>query len=290
MGVLNDVLQWKKYKEEREAQTANAIPQAVASFIQGRQQQIDNQNSMLKTQIDAAKAGMRIENGQLVQDDSLLNRMGNSLYVLDAQGNIVNQMQMPKGAKTFRQGLTTEDIAERAKVKADASLDLAQRKSSLPTAEMKNLRQQSINALASVESLEQLAQKIPGGYQGMIDLAKGTVSRGKTSPELRSYLKEVKAAAAQIYRAKTGDTRLSDEDAASRAYPLLWNPTEDESVKELSFKRLKEDINTKIALYEDAFLTGGQQETKQQSIPMPSRSKAPKGATGWDSEKGEWVF
>ncbi len=252
MGILSDVLRYKEYQDSQEAQAANAIPAAVNAFIQGRQQQIENQNSLLKTQIDAAKAGFRIENGQLVQDDSLLNRMGNSLYVLDAQGNIVNQMQLPKGAKTYRQGLTNEDVAERARTRADANYELAQKKSILPTAEMKNLRQQSINALASVESLEQLAAKIPGGYQGMVDLAKGTVSRGKTSPELRSYLKEVKAAAAQIYRAKTGDTRLSDEDAASRAYPLLWNPTEDESVKELSFKRLKEDIQTKISLYDSA--------------------------------------
>jgi hypothetical protein len=69
MGVLSDVLQYKARKEAEQAQAANAIPQAVAAFIQGRQQQVENQQKDMLLKINAANAGYAIDpSGQLVLD------------------------------------------------------------------------------------------------------------------------------------------------------------------------------------------------------------------------------
>jgi exopolysaccharide biosynthesis protein len=88
MGVLAEVMRYKERKDAEQAQAANAIPQAVQAFIQGRQQQVENQNSMLKNQIDAAKAGFRIENGGLVQDPTLMDAAQKNVLTIDDQGNL----------------------------------------------------------------------------------------------------------------------------------------------------------------------------------------------------------
>lgn len=48
----------------------------------------------------------------------------------------------------------------------------------------------------------------------------------------KTYLDSIPTAAAGVYRAITGDNRLSDADAASRAKPLFWDPMEDSTVRE----------------------------------------------------------
>lgn len=50
--------------------------------------------------------------------------------------------------------------------------------------------------------------------------------------EHKTYLDSLPAASAGIYRAITGDNRLSDADAAARAKPLIWHPMEPGDVRE----------------------------------------------------------
>lgn len=119
MGILNDVLQWKQYKEQKGAQVANAIPQAVAAFIQGRQQQVENQNSMLKTQIDAAKQGFRIENGRLVQDPTLMEAAQKNVLTIDDQGNLKAVGQVGRRDVVKQLPQSVDQIAEKSKARAD---------------------------------------------------------------------------------------------------------------------------------------------------------------------------
>jgi len=71
MGVLNEVLKWKQYKDQEQAASMQAIPQAVQAFIQGRQQQQKNMMDML--QIDAMLAGKGLRRGPqgFERDESL---------------------------------------------------------------------------------------------------------------------------------------------------------------------------------------------------------------------------
>jgi hypothetical protein len=71
MGVLRDVLEYKARQEAQEAQTANAIPQAVAAFIQGRQQQQQNMIDMLKIDATLAASGLRRTPSGFTRDESL---------------------------------------------------------------------------------------------------------------------------------------------------------------------------------------------------------------------------
>jgi len=74
MSVLDSVLRYKEYKDAQDTQKANAIPQAINSFLQASQTAQTLQNQNLVTQLAAAKQGFRIENGQLVKDPSLISQ------------------------------------------------------------------------------------------------------------------------------------------------------------------------------------------------------------------------
>jgi len=88
-----------------------------------------------------------------------------------------------------------------------------------------------------VNGVENLAKTLPtnmlqAGYQTIG--AKAFFGRGGTS-KTRAYMSAVPAASAGVYRAVTGDNRLSDVDASERAKPLLWDTMEPEDVKEGKF-------------------------------------------------------
>lgn len=102
--------------------------------------------------------------------------------------------------------------------------------------------------IANVENLEQLAEQVPSGAGGMFSIARGAVTRGAFDKETRLYLKQLPAFAAGLYRDLTGDKRLSDEDASARAMPLLWHPSEDESIKKASFENIKKALRSRQKL------------------------------------------
>lgn len=71
MGVLQEVMRYKERKEAQEAQVANAIPQAVQAFIQGRQQQQKNMIDMLQIDAGLAAKGLRRTANGFERDTSL---------------------------------------------------------------------------------------------------------------------------------------------------------------------------------------------------------------------------
>lgn len=97
-----------------------------------------------------------------------------------------------------------------------------------PTADMKNQRTTTKQASALFKDLKTRSEALKGGYEGMGEIAKGAVNRGKgESAKYRTYMSNLPGTAVSLYRAVTGDTRLSDADAQARALPLLWHPSED---------------------------------------------------------------
>jgi hypothetical protein len=91
MGVLNEVLKWKQYKDEQQAQSANAIPQAVAAFIQGRQQAESNQMKMLSVQAELAGKGFKLTPQGIMRDESLTSPLE----------QLVSQAKAAEAAKTM---------------------------------------------------------------------------------------------------------------------------------------------------------------------------------------------
>jgi len=103
MGILNDVLAYKERRDAENNALGNAIPQAVAAFIQGRQQAVENQQKSMLMQIQAANAGFRIDGNQLVKDESLGGTK--PVYGFDkTEGTLKKITDIPKDAVVQQTG------------------------------------------------------------------------------------------------------------------------------------------------------------------------------------------
>lgn len=251
MGVLETILNYKSQKEAQKNADINAIPQAMAQFQAGRQQATDNLIKSLTLQATLAKSGLRLGPGnQLIKDDSL-GLANKPVYTVDSQGNLTQSGSVPAKSVVKQLPLTPEQMGERAKSSAEGRNEA---NLNAPTAEIKNKYSEIVNAEASLQKLKELADKISSsGWEGAVDIATGKVTRGESNPELMQYLKEAKTSAVSLYRAYSGDTRLSDADAESRAYPLLWNPTEGKKLKDVSFSRIADVIGTRRKSYQEQY-------------------------------------
>lgn len=118
--------------------------------------------------------------------------------------------------------------------------NIAKMKSKLPTANQKDQLAKVQNVETLVNDLEKLSDTVPSGYGGLYSQGEAFLTRGNTQTNTVLYNDQRKAIAVAVYRALTGDTRLSDADAASRALPLLWKPDEGEAVKKAKFNSLKQ--------------------------------------------------
>ena len=159
-------------------------------------------------------------------------------------GGFTFKRQVPEDEKLQAIDLRVDEAVKKAKA-------LAEVKAGVPSAQAQKdligVKQQ----LANVDQMEKLAKDIPGGFGGIGSIVLSSVSRGKFSTKTRLYLKQLPAFAAGLYRDLTGDKRLSDDDAAKRAMPLLWNPTEDEVIKKDSFANIKKALLSRIKLIEE---------------------------------------
>ncbi len=122
---------------------------------------------------------------------------------------------------------------------------MAEVKAMVPTIQQKNDLQTAKQQLLNITTLEKKAENLPSGYYGITSIAGGAISRGGKT---REYMKMLPATAVSVYRAITGDTRLSDADAAARAYPLLWHPSEGGDIRKSSFSNIKNLLNARIKM------------------------------------------
>ena len=147
----------------------------------------------------------------------------------------------PKGA-VFRPELPEE--------KQQRAIETAQEKAKIPTADIRNLAKQADMQLLNIETLEKEAQPLPGGYEGITARATAIATRGGQFGNVYMYERKIPAIAAGLYRALTGDNRLSDMDAQQRALPLLWNTSIDTSLKKPMFDFLKNAFKVRKRLLE----------------------------------------
>lgn len=103
----------------------------------------------------------------------------------------------------------------------------------LPTADMRNAGVAATQARVLWEDLKSQSQGLKGGYAGMLEMGKAALNRGAgESGNYSLYTESLPSSAVALYRALTGDTRLSDADARARALPLLWNPSQDVTLRD----------------------------------------------------------
>lgn len=139
-------------------------------------------------------------------------------------------------------GLGLQQQAQNDLIKKELEVE---QKTKVPTVKMREDLRTVDNQIAMLDEMEKSAQDIPGGWEGILNSAVGIASRGKDVfglnkvDETRLYNSNKPALAVSIYRALTGDTRLSDADAKARALPLLWDTSEDDVIKASKFKFLK---------------------------------------------------
>lgn len=103
-----------------------------------------------------------------------------------------------------------------------------------------NLIESQKNQLDSIEKLVNTSGS--SGAKGFGRDLLSKVTLGNIAPELRLYDQNRPATAVSIYRALTGDTRLSDSDAKARALPLLPVPGEPKEVQQNKINYLRAGI------------------------------------------------
>lgn len=155
-----------------------------------------------------------------------------NIYVQGNDGAPVKTGEVESGAKVFKAALTPDEITARTQARVDV-----QAKS--PTADIKMQKLGLESQIQNVDLMEKEASQLKGGYSGMAEIAKATITRGEQGSKEMMYMKKLPAMSVSLYRAMTGDTRLSDADAQARALPLLWNPTLSPKLREPMFNDTK---------------------------------------------------
>lgn len=85
-----------------------------------------------------------------------------------------------------------------------------------------------------VKGVQELGNTLPTDlFSASVGTLGATKGYGRFGTEQhKTYLDALPTASAATYRAITGDNRLSDADASSRAVPLFWHPMEPETVRQ----------------------------------------------------------
>lgn len=122
MGVLDQVLAYKKQKDAEATADISAIPQAAMLYQQARQQQFENQIKSLTAQAQIAKAGYKVgPDGKLVKDESLAAM--NPVFTIDDQGNLTQAGAVPKGGVVKQLPQSVDTITKKAEAQRQATVD-----------------------------------------------------------------------------------------------------------------------------------------------------------------------
>lgn len=172
--------------------------------------------------------------GQSFQPNSRLEEMAKS-----GKGGTPRFMQDENGNMVPLPGI----LVETPQQKMD-------RKQSGSTSDQKNALQANQSAAIVFGELQRMSQGLEklGGYEGLAIKSGNVLTRGKANPQVEAYKSFMPAAGVSLYRGITGDTRLSDADAASRAYPLVWDIGTDGAVKGIKEKNIQNLLSARNIL------------------------------------------
>lgn len=98
------------------------------------------------------------------------------------------------------------------------------------------------NQLQQLREIRKMLGDVPGGITGGIESLTSKATYGAIGGKAKQYNDLKPSIATKIYRAMTGDTRLSDADAASRAYPLLPSLAEPLELREAKIRNLEKNL------------------------------------------------
>lgn len=302
MGALEAVLALREEKERRNAATADAISQGfqgfVNSFVQARKARQEEEMMGLtreKYRIDELVALGTLEKQN--RETALLSQfLGDG----SQSGGF-----KPKGISVG--GVTFEDpefTRQEKQMQNDMAIELERQKKAIqgPGAESGKvaLAQESIKNIEDVKKILFPTGKAESFERG---IAFKSNLPGNTVPILRNIMPDVAPLSEkgqEVFRKmgaslsarqliQTGVAARPEETAklvAQFAPNMASNP-----------KAALDGLNELQSFYEEylntvdptgAKLSGI--SGKKQQVSLPSRSSAPKGAKGWDTEKQEWVF
>lgn len=286
MSILNDVLEWKKYRDSEQAASLNAIPTAVQAFITGRQQQVENQNALLKNTIDAAKAGFRIEGGQLVQDPSLMEAAQKNVLTIDDQGNLKVAGQVGKRDVVKQLPQSVDQIAEKAKARGDVQKSYFQEGE---ITDIRNLNDLKTNLSTMRKDLSELGIELGKGgeiEEETIDSPFGPISLPARFNLASQYMKDPKYTAAknkmervfQSYRKVVTGAQASDREL-KMLRPLVASFKDRPEVFFANLANMEEEADTLLASRFDMYDAFGRDTSKLRELYTPSKSEAKESAS-----------
>lgn len=293
MGILNDVMQWKKYKDEQNAQSAQAIPNAVAAFIQGRQEAETNQLKMLAINAELAGKGLRITPQGITRDDSLtspLEQLVSQAKAAEAAktmgdrglwNSLTGQSSQQSPTQTISQPTQQNDVADVSQMQAP-EIDPFTGK---PTTS--GVRQEAINKQIEAQGLERakteakniekvkgmeaiegdlesllgLYNKIPEKLKGPIEgRLLGTPAKALgINKELNTYEDSRGLVLANISREFGGEKGVLTDRDIKRIEDAFPNKTDTKEIAEQKIKFIRDFVGRKIDVK-----TGGKGESVKQ--------------------------
>lgn len=152
-----------------------------------------------------------------------------------------------------------------------------------PTADMRNQGISASQARILWDDLKGQSEGLKGGYPGLLEKSKAIINRGSgDSANYKLYTDSLPSSAVALYRALTGDTRLSDADAKARALPLLWEPSEATDLRDKKNNFIDRMIGAREKLLGSGKYADG-------VIPLNDIKKAAKDespvSSGWSKDK-----
>jgi len=323
MGVLSDVLAYKRQKDADEMKDILAIPTALQTFTEARKQANDTMMQQLALNVTAAGHGLKIgPDGSIVRDESLktdleklierskvaeaAKLMGNRQLYEDVTGtsSVGNQADplldttpaKPEEAgplsgieapeiDLFTGKPTSKGLQQEAKNKLIQQEQEQSLKKKVPGAQQQADLIEAKNAKSLLTQMKDDAKKLPSGYGAIWQNIVNFFTRGETNAELVTYNDSRPAAAVGLYRTLTGDKRLSDNDAKSRALPLLWDSDEGGKVREKKFKKLM-----RMASAREKLVAAGQYTVDENGQFITPLSEVEKEAENFDDDASSERF
>ena len=220
-----------------------------AAQIQNQKQQLaqQQQQNQAENQLNAGRyLGMRSVPSQdmarMSQENQMSSNPNRGSMMQIGQQSFVPDSRLTELAQSKRGGgmprfIQDEDgnMVQIPGILVETPQQKMDRKAASPTADQKNALMANQNAYVLFNQLKDMSSNLQniGGWEGIAVKGGNVLTRGKLNPEAKAYADFMPAAGVSVYRGITGDIRLSDADAASRAYPLMWDIGEDGSVKGL---------------------------------------------------------
>lgn len=239
-------------EEGRDRRMKMLLDTAVSAMqIQNQKQQLSletqkltqqSQQSQVENQINAGRyLGLRqVPSGDMARmsnenqmtsnpNRGAMQQLGGKSYVPDSR---LMQMQQKRGGIPRFMQDEEGNMVELPGILVETPQQKMDRKAASPTADQKNALQSNQNAMFVFDELKKLSAGLEelGGYKGLAVTGGNVVTRGKLNPQAQAYADFMPAAAVNLYRGITGDTRLSDYDA-NRAYGMVWNIGQDGEIK-----------------------------------------------------------